>query len=173
MVEEQKTKQEFPINAPILTKGDPVAKKRGITKVDIFIGERVKEVRKRLGLTQLQVSAILGITFQQLQKYEQGVNRISATMLWSIANIFQIDIKYFFSFSSEENEKGSIKEKGRLFGFNINNNISQKEWSDLQKNYGNIKDPLIRKKISSLIIALQSDNTNSGSNESRGDSSES
>ena len=64
--------------------------------VDRHVGRRVWEKRLELGYNQSDLARALGLTFQQIQKYEKGVNRISSSKLWDIARFFQVDIGYFF-----------------------------------------------------------------------------
>ena len=64
--------------------------------VDIHVGKRAKEIRTIRGLTQSNVADLLGISFQQLQKYETGANRISASRMFEIAKLFKISPSYFF-----------------------------------------------------------------------------
>ena len=64
--------------------------------VDAHVGERVRMRRKLLGVSQDQLADSLGLTFQQVQKYERGANRISASKLFRIAEILSIDVAYFF-----------------------------------------------------------------------------
>ncbi len=64
--------------------------------IDIEIGKRVRRARVATGLTQTQLADQLGITFQQVQKYEKGVNRIGGGRLYRIARILGVKITYFF-----------------------------------------------------------------------------
>jgi len=64
--------------------------------VDRFVGRRVSERRIALGYNQGDLGKALGLTFQQIQKYEKGVNRISASKLWLISQFFGVDISWFF-----------------------------------------------------------------------------
>ncbi len=64
--------------------------------VDRHVGRRVCEKRLALGYNQSDLGRALGLTFQQIQKYEKGSNRISASKLWDIARFFKVDIAYFF-----------------------------------------------------------------------------
>lgn len=54
--------------------------------IDVLVGQRVRQLRLELGLTQTQLADAIGVTFQQVQKYERGANRISASKLWRIAD---------------------------------------------------------------------------------------
>lgn len=64
--------------------------------IDLHVGKRLFLRRKILHLSQEHVANLLGISFQQIQKYEKGVNRISASRLWDFAQILKVDIDYFF-----------------------------------------------------------------------------
>ena len=64
--------------------------------VDRHVGRRVCEKRISLGFNQSDLGRALGLTFQQIQKYEKGSNRISASKLWDIARFFKVDVAYFF-----------------------------------------------------------------------------
>lgn len=64
--------------------------------VDRHVGRRVSEKRVSMGYKQGDLGRVLGLTFQQIQKYEKGSNRISASKLWEIANFFKVDVTYFF-----------------------------------------------------------------------------
>lgn len=64
--------------------------------VDRHVGRRVCEKRISLGYNQSDLGRALGLTFQQIQKYEKGANRISASKLWQMADFFKVDIAYFF-----------------------------------------------------------------------------
>ena len=63
--------------------------------VDRHVGRRVCEKRISLGYNQSDLGRALGLTFQQIQKYEKGANRISASKLWDIARFFKVDVGYF------------------------------------------------------------------------------
>jgi len=64
--------------------------------VDIHVGRRIAEKRLALGYNQSDLGRALGLTFQQVQKYEKGTNRVSASKLWLIAQFLQVDLTYFF-----------------------------------------------------------------------------
>ena len=65
-------------------------------QIDIFVGNRIKQKRKALNLSQQQLARELHISFQQLQKYESGQNRISASRLWDISQILNESVSFFF-----------------------------------------------------------------------------
>ncbi len=65
-------------------------------RVDAYVGHRIRVRRKMLGISQSELGDALGVAFQQLQKYERGVNRISASKLHSIARLLNVPVSYFF-----------------------------------------------------------------------------
>ena len=68
----------------------------GPHNVDVYVGARIRARRKERGVSQGSLAAALGITFQQVQKYERGMNRVSASKLFEIAGIFDTPIQWFF-----------------------------------------------------------------------------
>jgi transcriptional regulator with XRE-family HTH domain len=72
------------------------AKEYGPDPVDVHVGSRLRLRRTLLGLSQEQLAAAVGVTFQQIQKYERGSNRVSASRLYDIARVMGVPIQYFF-----------------------------------------------------------------------------
>lgn len=72
---------------------------------DIFAGKRVRERRNELGMTQEWLAKALGVTFQQVQKYEKGFNRISVSRLAQIMEILKVPAEYFFDVKVERVER--------------------------------------------------------------------
>lgn len=64
--------------------------------VDVHVGKRIRHRRWMVGMTQQQLGDIVGIKFQQIQKYETGMNRVSASRLWDIAQALDVSISFFF-----------------------------------------------------------------------------
>ena len=64
--------------------------------VDVHVGKRVRHRRWMIGMTQQQLGDVVGIKFQQIQKYETGMNRISASRLWDIAHALDVNVSFFF-----------------------------------------------------------------------------
>jgi len=64
--------------------------------VDVHVGKRVRHRRWLIGMTQQQLAERVGIKFQQIQKYETGANRVSASRLWDIADALDVDVSFFF-----------------------------------------------------------------------------
>ena len=72
--------------------------------VDIHVGKRIRQQRWILGMTQQQLAEAVGIKFQQIQKYETGANRVSASRLWDIARAMSVPIAFFFEGLEEASE---------------------------------------------------------------------
>ncbi len=68
----------------------------GPDHVDIHVGARVRECRRSLDISQRALGECLGLTFQQIQKYEKGTNRISASKLWALSHFFKVPVEWFF-----------------------------------------------------------------------------
>lgn len=64
--------------------------------VDVHVGQRVRQRRWMVGMTQQQLAERVGIKFQQIQKYETGTNRVSASRLWDIAAVLEVPVSFFF-----------------------------------------------------------------------------
>ena len=64
--------------------------------VDLHVGQRVRQRRWLLGMTQQQLAEKVGIKFQQIQKYETGANRISSSRLWDISEVMDVPVNFFF-----------------------------------------------------------------------------
>ncbi len=78
--------------------------------VDVHVGKRVRHRRWLIGMTQQQLAQQVGIKFQQIQKYETGANRISASRLWDIAEALEVPVSFFFE-GLEEVQKDDADKK--------------------------------------------------------------
>ncbi|KIC46949.1 MAG: helix-turn-helix domain-containing protein [Ruegeria sp.] len=78
--------------------------------VDVHVGKRVRHRRWLIGMTQQQLAQQVGIKFQQIQKYETGANRISASRLWDIAEALDVPVSFFFE-GLEETQKSDADKK--------------------------------------------------------------
>ncbi|MBE1294997.1 MAG: helix-turn-helix domain-containing protein [Rhodobacteraceae bacterium] len=82
--------------------------------VDVHVGKRIRHRRCLIGMTQQQLAEKVGIKFQQIQKYEPGANRVSASRLWDISDAMEVPVSFFFDGLQDEDktssEKGSVPE---------------------------------------------------------------
>ena len=125
---------------------------RTALRIDEHVGERIRQRRTVLGLTQEQLSQSLNISYQQLQKYETAANRVSAGRLFEIANKLDVDISFFFDGLKPGARDEPMPHGGR-------NRIAL----DLVKNFMDIQDPSIRSAVESLVKSL-SENPALGAN---------
>ena len=79
--------------------------------IDVHVGMRIRLRRQVLNLTQEQLAKLLGLTFQQIQKYEKGLNRISASRLWDIAQVLQTSIDFFYEDIDDQTAALSPRQK--------------------------------------------------------------
>src|SRR6185503_5060809 len=91
------------IRSPVTSPGAPrpVLKKKKPNPTDRHVGARVRMRRLMLDMTQTELANGLGLTFQQVQKYEKGTNRIGASRLQHIADLLQVPISFFFDGAGE------------------------------------------------------------------------
>ena len=80
--------------------------------VDVHVGKRVRHRRWMVGMTQQQLASKVGIKFQQIQKYETGMNRISASRLWDIADALNVDVRFFFEGIDDSADQGASRSEG-------------------------------------------------------------
>lgn len=127
--------------------------------VDVHVGRRLRLKRTILGLSQESIAKQIGITFQQVQKYERGVNRMGASRLYDFGRILNIPIAYFFEgygdYAAAEAEGYALAE-GAAPGFD-HERISNRETLEVMRAYARIKSPALRKRVIELIKAMAED----------------
>ena len=111
--------------------------------IDMHVGKRVRFKRKMMGLTQSDLGEKVSLTFQQIQKYEKGENRISASKLFQIAQILSTNVSFFFEGFNEGQE--TIQE---------NVAIDDKQAVELVQSFKAIKNPKLKKRIMMLIDSV-------------------
>jgi transcriptional regulator with XRE-family HTH domain len=118
--------------------------------IDVFVGSRVRLRRLMVGMSQEALADRLGVTFQQVQKYEKGTNRISASRLQAISEVFRVPPSFFFQDEdSAIPSAGAGHETGDVSTF-----VSSKEGLDLNRAFLKIEDSGVRKSIIALATAL-------------------
>ncbi|NDE89514.1 MAG: XRE family transcriptional regulator [Alphaproteobacteria bacterium] len=130
-----------------------------INPLDMHIGLKLRTRRMQLSLTQDKLAKILGLTFQQVQKYEHGANRVSASRLYEMCNALRVPVTYFFEDAPTSRfgfsgmaEAGQELLEGETPLKELD--FSSKETADLVRAYYNVDDPKKRKKILDLIRAM-------------------
>ena len=127
--------------------------------VDVHVGKRVRLRRTLLGMSQEQLGASLNITFQQVQKYERGANRISASRLWDISQILDVQISYFFGDMTDDTMRSFPRRvsRGENIDFdddNVRDTMARRETLELVRTYYLIESSKVRKRISEMIKSL-------------------
>jgi len=112
-------------------------------RIDEHLGERIRERRTHLGLTQEQLASALQISYQQVQKYETGANRVSAGRLYEIAVRLDVDVNFFFEGLSEASKSEQMPHGGR-----------NRAVIELARNFSEIKEPQVRSAVASLVKIL-------------------
>lgn len=100
--------------------------------VDVHVGKRIRHRRWLAGMTQQQLAESVGIKFQQIQKYETGANRVSASRLWDIAKSMEVDVAFFFDGIEEAKMPASLE--GAVRGAPVDL-LGDKEALDLVRSY--------------------------------------
>ncbi|MFK7901664.1 MAG: helix-turn-helix domain-containing protein [Nitratireductor sp.] len=131
--------------------------KRKPNPIDIHVGSRVKLRRTMIGMSQEKLGENLGITFQQIQKYEKGTNRIGASRLQAISNILNTPIAFFFEDApgSGGTSQAGFSETGST-NFVVDF-LSSSEGLQLNRSFVKIKDPNVRRKIVELVKTLSNE----------------
>ncbi len=127
--------------------------------VDVHVGRRLRLKRTFLGLSQEAVGKQIGVTFQQIQKYERGINRMGASRLYDFAKALGIQVAYFFEgfgdYTMEDGSVGTAAEPGAA-AFE-HENVNNRETLEVMRAYYRIKNPAVRKRIIELIKAMAAD----------------
>lgn len=116
-------------------------------QIDIDVGNRIRLQRKLNGLSQAEFGEALGVTFQQVQKYEKGTNRVSASRLSQVCRILGQPVSYFFG--AEESEHTGNQETGEVAQF-----VGSSEGLSLNRHFSRIPDAAVRRKFLALVVSL-------------------
>jgi transcriptional regulator with XRE-family HTH domain len=124
--------------------------KHGSQPTDIHVGSRVRVRRLMLGWSQTQLGEALGIAFQQVQKYEKGANRISASRLQRISEIFQVPIEFFFDGGPHVRGEG-IAQSGAPSPQFVSDYLATSDGLKLTKAFMQISNEQLRRSIVNLV----------------------
>ena len=127
--------------------------------VDMHVGKRLRLCRTILVMSQEQLGVALNITFQQVQKYERGANRVSASRLWDISQILDVPISFFFEDMTDDVMKSSPRRISRGDGYKIGEDVirepmARRETLELVRTYYSIAQPKVRKRISEIVKSI-------------------
>ncbi|MFT7433488.1 MAG: transcriptional regulator with XRE-family HTH domain [Alphaproteobacteria bacterium] len=117
--------------------------------VDLYVGSRVRMRRTVLGLSQEKLADQLGITFQQVQKYENGSNRVGSSRLYAISRILSVPVSFMFD-GYDDSGKLIVSEEVSRF----DKQMRSRETIELMKSYYSIKDEHLRRKVLDMVKAM-------------------
>ena len=126
--------------------------------IDVHVGSRVRLRRTLLGMSQEKLGDALGLTFQQVQKYERGVNRIGASRLFDLSRVLDVPIGFFFD--DMHGVPGGRSTRASVAGFAESQDgfdddtLHRRETLELVRAYYRITDPVVRKRVFELIKTL-------------------
>jgi transcriptional regulator with XRE-family HTH domain len=130
-----------------------VENKKKPNPIDIHVGSRIRLRRTMLGMSQEKLGESLGITFQQIQKYEKGTNRVGASRLQNIATILNVPVSFFFEDAPGEGAGASGSAEPSSSNYVVDF-LSSSEGLQLNRAFVRISDPKVRRKLVDLVKAL-------------------
>ncbi len=136
-----------------LERVNPMAGKKP-NPVDTHVGSRVRLRRMLLGMSQERLGDAMGLTFQQVQKYEKGVNRIGASRLFHISRILDVPVQFFFEEAPQLDGlavTGMAEPESETFILEF---LNSREGLELNRAFVKIGDPKVRKRIVDIVRAL-------------------
>jgi transcriptional regulator with XRE-family HTH domain len=122
--------------------------------VDAHVGSRVRLRRMLLGMSQERLGESMGLTFQQVQKYEKGVNRIGASRLFQISKILDVPVQFFFEeapYVGEAGQPGMAEADSEAFILEF---LNSREGLELNRAFVKIADGKVRKSVVDLVRSL-------------------
>ena len=127
--------------------------------VDVHVGKRVRHRRWMVGMTQQQLAEKVGIKFQQIQKYETGMNRVSASRLWDIAQILDVPVSFFFDDMTDDTAANSPRKvrsgsPPTEYEEKPNDPMARRETLELVRAYYNISNVGVRKRITEMVKSV-------------------
>jgi transcriptional regulator with XRE-family HTH domain len=133
--------------------------------IDVHVGSRIRLRRTLMGISQERLGEALGLTFQQVQKYERGVNRVGASRLFDLSRVLDVPISFFFDdmpepLAASYGQASNGPRAGRQTGFADSQDafgddtLSRRETLELVRAYYRITDNAIRKRVFELIKSL-------------------
>jgi transcriptional regulator with XRE-family HTH domain len=127
---------------------------RRANPIDVHVGSRVRLRRMLLGMSQEKLGEHLGLTFQQIQKYEKGINRIGASRLFDLANVLSVPVQFFYEelpVTSTDGARGFADRPAESYAVEF---LGSREGLELNKAFARITDPRVRRSIVELVRAF-------------------
>jgi transcriptional regulator with XRE-family HTH domain len=134
---------------------DPIPKKQA-NSIDAQVGNRVRLRRMLVGMSQEKLGEMLGLTFQQVQKYEKGVNRIGAGRLYRVGQILGVSVSYFYEDVMEQGPATSPVANDRATPSAVEF-LSSNEGMQLTLAFMRIREPKVRRRVIDLVKSLADD----------------
>lgn len=140
------------------TQSQPAKQRGKSTSVDSHVGQKLRQFRSLAGLSQERLAGALGVTFQQVQKYERGLNRIASNRLFQLGQILNVPVTAFFEGYVLSDDDGGLSQATGLAeaetpAYEVDV-MQRKETLDLVRAYYRIQDPIIRKKLLELARSM-------------------
>ena len=132
--------------------------KKDPNPIDRYVGSRVRMRRMMAGVSQERLGDGLGLTFQQVQKYEKGSNRISASRLQQIAGLLDVPVSFFFE-GAPAGTTASAQQIGSAVSEDISDFLATSEGVQLAKAFAAIKNARVRRRLIDLVEALSEDSS--------------
>jgi transcriptional regulator with XRE-family HTH domain len=125
--------------------------------IDIHVGQRLRLRRTILGMSQEAIGTAIGVSFQQIQKYERGVNRMGASRLFEFSKLLEIPVSYFFDEYAQAGGAGDAglgMAESDTPAFEHENPIASRETMEMMRAYYQIPSKNVRKRVFDLIKSL-------------------
>jgi transcriptional regulator with XRE-family HTH domain len=130
---------------------------RRANPIDVHVGSRVRLRRMLLGMSQEKLGEHLGLTFQQIQKYEKGINRIGASRLFDLSRVLAVPVQFFYEelpVARGEGAAGFAERPAESYAVEF---LGSREGLELNKAFARISDPRVRRSIVELVRAFAGD----------------
>jgi transcriptional regulator with XRE-family HTH domain len=136
----------------------PRTEEEGPNPIDIHVGAKVKSRRLMLGLSQEELASAIGLTFQQVQKYERGTNRISVSRLVDICRALKVPFSYFLDGSAMAGRKPALRGVADAGQDEYSPDVlTRRDVLDLVRAYSSIKAPHLKKQLLEMAKAMAGD----------------
>ena len=133
--------------------------------IDIHVGGRVRLRRMILGMSQEKLGESLGLTFQQVQKYEKGVNRIGASRLFDLSHVLGVPVQFFYEEAPSSAAKSTLAMgmAERPAESYVSEFLGSRDGLELNKAFSRIADPKIRRSIVELVRSISGEDADKSS----------
>jgi transcriptional regulator with XRE-family HTH domain len=164
MVAQMAEKDPDDANTPSAAKEGGERNARRANPIDMHVGSRVRLRRMLLGMSQEKLAEQLGLTFQQVQKYERGINRIGASRLFDLSRLLGVSVQYFYDDAPElaggaTAAMGFAERPSDNYVFDF---LNSREGLELNRAFLRIPDPKVRRSLIDLMKAMASDEEQGG-----------